>query len=671
LEGRFREPDGIEPFEFKQSEIGKNLQLKIDFDKDIESGKNIIVLAHQPGIGKTYNVLEYIKEHPNSFYFTDRHKAIDEHTSDWENKIKFSHWKGFTKICTTEEVNNLYNKYHFAPNDIFKKCKWRDKPLDNKTYSEQFDKRIRVFAPFNYLNSPMFWKELPEIVFIDERISQLEEYHFEAEKLSKNLKLIGTPPIFRDKITEKDYYFFLNEAVRHEIKSAYMDYVLDCLDKGKVDRLKELNNFNPYELDGYVYWGRIYKFNSDIYTLPFYYYAFSVVARGKPIVILDATFNLNLFYYFLESYNGELRNQGKDGFSKVKANVKIYYSDYQNPNSIIYRMRPTGSWPRSSIVGAWKEKTKEWVSRDMRQIMDIFGQENVGVITFKNYGDICQSFGFDMEYFGGLRGTNILEDKLVLVIIGGWFPPPHSKSIPDDQRSPDKEYLDTLVRKYFYRDILLKDVKDVYIGAPESVETSHEQLKSGIARFTTEKKWSEKDKPADIAEAHPVSMVNTMFCDEIYQAFHRNRSLRYPRIIFAYGWFPEPKAVYHFKGGEEGDRRIEEFIYYNLREEFGDNVEKIINDWIDQEAYKKGLYFFDWLATKYSQGKVLRIIREFEKGDVRGVAPSNTDIANKYEIWKGSGAGPDVQQIKLFRRIYEDTKLKAKDKKRGSKNKQK
>ena len=48
-------------------------------------------------------------------------------------------------------------------------------------------------------------------------------------------------------------------------------------------------------------------------------------------------------------------------------------------------------------------------------------------------------------------------------------------------------------------------------------------------------------KPTELrsADIYPVRWIYKAVCDdEIYQAYHRNRGLRYPRIIFAYGWFP-------------------------------------------------------------------------------------------------------------------------------------
>jgi len=49
-----------------------------------EEDADIIILAYQPGIGKTYNILKFMENNPNSFYFTDRHKVIQDNTRKWD-----------------------------------------------------------------------------------------------------------------------------------------------------------------------------------------------------------------------------------------------------------------------------------------------------------------------------------------------------------------------------------------------------------------------------------------------------------------------------------------------------------------------------------------------------------------------------------------------------------
>ena len=76
---------------------------------------NIIVLSYQPGYGKTYSALKYMrqKHNQNTFYFTNRHDTISERLNDWNPKIKPlpTHWMGFEKICTERPKKALYKNY--------------------------------------------------------------------------------------------------------------------------------------------------------------------------------------------------------------------------------------------------------------------------------------------------------------------------------------------------------------------------------------------------------------------------------------------------------------------------------------------------------------------------------------------------------------------------------
>ena len=81
----------------QQSDIGINETIfhkldphEIDYNDVIKPGENIYILSHQPGIGKTHSLMEWIKSKIESddsfkfFYFTDRHDSIYEHLDKWK-----------------------------------------------------------------------------------------------------------------------------------------------------------------------------------------------------------------------------------------------------------------------------------------------------------------------------------------------------------------------------------------------------------------------------------------------------------------------------------------------------------------------------------------------------------------------------------------------------------
>jgi hypothetical protein len=247
---------------------------------------------------------------------------------------------------------------------------------------------------------------------------------------------------------------------------------------------------------------------------------------------------------------------------------------------------------------------------------------------------------FDVEYYGGLRGTNRLENKLVLVIIGTWLPLPPSWN--DKKYDKEKDYIDKLVEKYFLIKLKPENVITAKIGAPIPVEVDHpdlyrnEKSKSRITISIESKfKTNNIDKILDIllkyhslpdadkVEQFPISAINTIWFDEIYQAFHRNRGLRYPRIIFCYGWYPEQKMMIKF----DKTWMPEGFFKYNLRKEFPSTI-KIIEGKTPIEAVedKEKDDIFAYYRKKYKGGVMQDLIKYIELDE------KSYDIAGEFRI---------------------------------------
>ena len=614
--GRIRDPKGID-YPFKSIEKDPD---EINFDKLLGKGENVYVLAHQPGIGKTYNVMKYLKhkiqEDKNFrfFFFTDRHEAIRERLKDWD-KDSFSHWTGFENICDDKFGMMLYKKYHFSPSDICKIC-----PKCCGSYLEQFKNNRHVFAPFNYLTTSHFKENPPDIIFLDESIKQFVEYFRDFERAKQVLTSIGMPDV---EMTSKS---LSTEGFSNMVIDSFESQIIEALKNNNNKLLKELEEFNFYNLFQYAHWDNIYNYKLKRYGVPSYYYgAFNAVVNGIPIVFMDATFNQFFFSYLLESYNGEMRKFKDKGFSKLHA--QIFKKLHQNEKTLIYRMRPKDTMPKSSFESGerWNH-TSKWLSEHMNLIMRIYGSKNVGIITFSDYAEICTAFGLEVEYFGNLRGSNILEHKPVLVIIGTYLPKIASW---DSRKVNDKdEYFEDLIRKYFLIEAKQEDLKTIQIGAPTEVEESFPYKLARIYAYTyTGKIGTLYKTPGDLVVKDPAESLNvTGWFDEMYQAFHRNRGLRYPRIIFSYGWFPEPKAIIIHNEKVVGE--LSQFEN-NLREEFGDNIKKIPDK--DVEGFFNNLleYNKDGLIEEIIAYKrqhpdatitdVANIFRNYKRGDRRGL----------------------------------------------------
>jgi len=636
LKGRYRDSKDINyPFTIEESKLGKNLELEVDFDGIIENGYDIIVLNHQPGIGKTTAVMNYIKnklEENNDFrffYFTDKHKTIEENISKHFQTIYVTHWRGFEYFTTYKNAIKLYKDYHLDAKTINEST-----PIGKNTigrYTNQFNKAHeygRVFAPFNYLKGNHFRQIKKNIVFLDENISQLITFTFDEKITTIVFKAISNEEGEKwiTELQKRNFHYFMNKDIQKEIIESYKNAILKAYQNEKENKglLDLLEKFNPFDFKEFIRLGSIYKWKENSYSFPLYYYgAFDEIIKGTPLVILDASFNENLFSYFLESYNGEIRELGYGkGFKDL--NVYVLKSNHQNPDTVIYRMHPRGALSKSSVLKYQDETTKN-ISGEIKKIIEVFGIENVGIITFKDIAKHVKVLGIDIEYFGNLRGTNILEGKSVLIVIGAWLPIPPSKPKPEEEKK--KQGLESLIWNNFLIDI--KDISyvEAFASAPQTVIDENKEVKLAEAHISIEKKFKDSDSMADITEMNPISMMNMQFYAEAYQAYHRNRGLRNNKIIFSFGWFPEPNMLL--------DKSVKEpFFKYDLRKEF--SVEKIFSESdLDRilQPYKD--IFNRWKSF------IL---------DIDDKSKSNTDIANKYKIWRGPAGGPNVPLIEEIRK---------------------
>jgi hypothetical protein len=626
----------------------------IDFDEFLIKGQNIFVLAHQPGIGKTYSVMQYLKKKIREdkdfkfFYFTDRHATIDEHTRNWKEGT-YSHWEGFERICEKTKMKSLY-KYHLSPKDICKTCKKKC-----SKYLSQFKNTSRVFAVFEFLLSNDFLDNPPNIIFLDENIKQFKSYSADIEDAKILFKRMKRDDLV-ELLEQSDYKTFANKIDFGKLSDEYKNYILRLAEsKGKnEEELALVEKFNIFDFYQYIRWESIYGYGLKSYAAPtLYYNAFKVVANGVPAVFMDATYNPFLFRYILECYNAEGKYFGNKRFDDL--NLYIFQKFHSNPKTVLYRMCPEDVLPKRSftIPKNW-EHTKEWLAPDMRTIMKIFGKNNVGIITFKEFGNIAKSFGFDVEYYGNLRGTNVLESKPVLVLIGSYLPIVASWDAEDAKE--DKEYYEDLLSKYFLLNVEEKDLDTVGIEAPKDITGRFDYKLAKVKAYKYVGKTIKEILPTEAGEIYknPAEALNNLiWFDEIYQAFHRNRGLRYPRIIFAYCWFPEPGARMfatdnnkNITGNVIGNLRL---FVHNIRSEFESNIVKIGTEIVSE--------FFRILKEHEKDGLIEQIFTYMKQHP----DAKSEDIADKFRVFKKGGKrGRDTIPITMIKKAIKILENEAK-----------
>lgn len=655
--GRHRSKDGILYSQHGMQDYSPN---EINFDNCLNDDKEeyIYVMAHRPGIGKTTSVNKYLQKKIETnkdfkfFYFTDRHESINKITEKWK-KDTYSHWMGFDKKCINSRMKNNY-KYHLNPNDICNSCKKCD------GYFSQFKNAIHVFAPFDYLISShfsdTFEENQPDIIFLDENIKQFKSYSNDADKAKKLLNEMGRKDL--EKLIDIGNYKDLEkELAPDKFYDEYKDFILKLAsDKGKNrDLLDFIIHFNIFDFYQYLRWENIYGYHLKSYGVPSLYYgAFEAVANGIPAVFMDATFNLNFFSYLLECYNAESKFIGKKKFTNLM--MTIYHDNIENlkVQSTIYRMRPEDYMPKSNFVDSdnW-EHTKDWLSTDMKLIMDIFGKNNVGIITFKDLGEFPKALGYNVEYYGNLRGTNSLEKLPVLVIIGTYIPMLYSWH-PNIKEDTNKECFDELLSKYFLIQVDRNNLKSVGVQAPEAISSKYDyKIAKSYGYLSLDDAGTPLGTPGDEIVKHPAeALLMLSWYDEIYQAFHRNRGLRYPRIVFAYCWFPEPNAILYTTDakGKITSEIIGQLSLFNhnLRDEFV--IDKVFNDNLTE--------IFDFLAdTDYGRGG---IIEEIVSEILQNPNITSKELTQKYRIFKDEGGADTIPMTKLIEGIR-TLKQKAKE----------
>jgi hypothetical protein len=639
--GRYRNPKGI-TFETEPIKIDPH---EIDFDRLLGKDENIYVLAHQPGIGKTYSVMRYLRKKIQEdddfsfFYFTDRHATIDEHTANWDPEL-YSHWEGFDRICENSRMRSIHNGFGLSPTDICHYCRGDD------TYLSQFRNSQRVFAPFEYLNTPHFQgiENPPDIIFLDENIKKFTTYSNNLEQAERIFQAIRMNSL-ADSVAKKEFNHLSVSGYYETVYDRYRHYVLQAIENKDKELLELINGFNLYNFFQYVRWEHAYGYGLESYGVPeLYYGAFQAVTRGIPAVFMDATFNRYLFQYLLECYNAEAKIMRKSRFKNL--NVSVYKKYHRNSNTILYRMRPEHVMPKASFFPQERwERTKEWFSSHMKIIMDIFGRNHVGIITFKDFGDIIKSFGYDAEYFGNLRGTNVLENKPVLVIVGTYLPIVVSNDGEDDNRKEKEDYKE-LLQQHFLLKIHKNDLTSVGFGAPKGISSKYNYRLAKAKGYVYVGKGGKLfDTPADEVVKNPAETLNNLYWyDEIYQAFHRNRGLRKDRIIFSYCWFPEPGTKIYATDSqgniiEKQIREIKQFSH-NLRDEFA--IDKIDNDIVNT--------FFDLLMEIEPLGKQEHAITyALQNPDV-----TTTEMATRYRVFKkGEKRGLDTHPVTMLRRALD------------------
>ena len=503
---------------------------------------DITVLSQQPGLGKTHAVIEFCKNNPGKkiLYLTTRHRLINEITTGLR---KASHWYGFSHLEDGEpkgcpeflnpRVGRLYEA-HLRTSLI---CSAMGCDKERCRYRLQFKKDKLVFAPVEYINTSYIWNEDVfkfDICFIDESILKTNELKFDLEGYLKAIESINLKVPFdyvKSFILERNYAKL--QEMKQNIAADVDNVLIQYANSANYDAINDINRLNINKIIDYGYYDELYRGKIEncrmfdglpIYYKPFSYKIFEI-AQQAPVVMLDASFQETLFKDHLEFYNYEFGLQ-KD------LKITIYQSNATNLNSFIYRMNPNSAYPKENFK-THKEETMPRVYQDLKKIYQIFGSNNIGIITYKDLiADNMimrrkEFLGFEAMGYGSILGSNSFDGKKALVVLGTY-------DISRDQVIEEiyKHYLLPYPKESITDAKMLKESHDPTVGdlkvGPWSLEG--EDFTDGYRAL-----WGILEPPLDRL---PYMISSAFGAYEVYQALHRSRFLTNDVTIFAYCHLP-------------------------------------------------------------------------------------------------------------------------------------
>ncbi|VVB85641.1 Uncharacterised protein [uncultured archaeon] len=407
---------GTTTFKIDEQDLnGKTLPDVRDELRDIKFDKGITVLALQPEVGKTETFIKYCKNNPekNIAYFAPNHDLLKEVADRLEEmSLKGLHWYGLTKICKRYLDEDPFVKTMIERGlSIHSFCKFCY--IDQCDYINQFKytKPAIILAPSAYIGTHYITDF--DTVFVDEfskdcstfswalvdtevkqSVSILRGFEY-SPILDELMNGVSNPEQFKEidlKELRRIFLRGINKSILEPKSFNLLAKVLSDINKS-VEFLKWKNIYQ--KSDGYE------KFLKTYYE-PYIYNLFEL-AESLPIVLMDATFNKELFTDLLNGYGGEF---------VIKNNfyINIYNSHVQNKESVVCRVNPTYWYPKSSITSG--------IIQDVKNLYNIQVKKGkrVGIITFK---DIESQFeGFKILHYGDLRGKNEFETFDVLILLG-------------------------------------------------------------------------------------------------------------------------------------------------------------------------------------------------------------------------------------------------------------
>lgn len=426
---------------------------------------DITILAVQQGIGKTYFAKEWMKKDPSSAFFTSKHSLLDEID---EAVNGCTHWYGKFNINSRcehvgESAFEYLNVCHVNPRKLcnYLRCETATKDCP---HFQQFGADELVISPFFYLGTKYIRRSATDLnykfdtFFIDESIFGFNSLDYHKDEWVDAIECMKSIPkeIYDDIIADSDnsdkYKIIfktpydlvttIKDVLEHrsyDNLNTYFDFISSVYSKAE-EHAYYTNNDEVFKAMCRIRIGDIrkelyktevkYEGNIKSYHTPYLYDVLDIAQSEPNVVMLNASYNDEMFRDLLSAYSGE------KGFNR-EIRIVVYETKMVNLNSYVYVPYNNSHFPKSTMfvdrkgmkhnnvtsLDGISNMTNFYMRDTFKMLAGKFKRDDIGVISHKQLMSITawgtrQFMGFDALYYYGSKGLNTLEEKKVVVLVG-------------------------------------------------------------------------------------------------------------------------------------------------------------------------------------------------------------------------------------------------------------
>lgn len=345
-------------------------KLSLKFDADLNITKN------QPGTGKTYDIIKMVNDpdlkKSKDIIFSKHHNIL---SSEYDPYIKnVIHWHSFNDLCQDEDMKKVKFEQKLMPKTV---CRYMCKNKDSCPYLGQFKSVTKVTAPIQFIHKAEGFSR----IFIDENFMETDRIVKDlgtAARIDEDfrLALVKNNSKWMQR-NERRMFVLLSKALEFEIKNENWKIV------------EKLESFNIKEQAFLIRNKMLVWYRPKIYKI------FDIIQGKSTVILASATFPEEFFIDMLKSYSGEI------GF-KRDVKIKIYESEVENKNTIIYNINPEQNYRKGE-----PNQIIEYLDVIVDRYPDL---QVIGTKKFFKKNDI--QYGIQ---FGNAEGLNEYQHNLALL----------------------------------------------------------------------------------------------------------------------------------------------------------------------------------------------------------------------------------------------------------------